>query len=100
MKDKDKKSFREKLPQKPLGSCTAIFARLFKQYALRYWFRIFLGVFAGLILGGAMHAYLTFLDFGISTEDGGQVLNEGLAFQKEGFGGRTICYDTYTLPLT
>ena len=67
MKDKDKKSFREKLPQKPLGSCTAIFARLFKQYALRYWFRIFLGVFAGLIMGGAMHAYLTFLDFGISS---------------------------------
>ena len=41
-----------------------------------------------------------FFDFGVSTEDGGQVLNEGLTFQKEGFGGRTICYDTYTLPLT
>ncbi len=67
MKDKDRKSFTEKLPQKPMGSCTAIFARLFKQYALRYWFRIFLGVFAGLIMGGAMHAYLTFLDFGISS---------------------------------
>ena len=40
-----------------------------------------------------------FLDFGISTEDGGQVLNEGLTFQKEGFGGRTICYDAYTIPI-
>lgn len=40
-----------------------------------------------------------FFDFGISTEDGGQVLNEGLTFQKEGFGGRTICYDAYTIPI-
>ena len=40
-----------------------------------------------------------FLDFGISTEEGGQVLNEGLTFQKEGFGGRTICYDAYTIPI-
>ena len=40
-----------------------------------------------------------FFDFGISTEEGGQVLNEGLTFQKEGFGGRTICYDTYCIPL-
>ena len=29
-----------------------------------------------------------FIDFGISTENGGHVLNEGLIFQKEGFGGR------------
>lgn len=34
-------------------------------------------------------------DFGISTEDGGNYLNEGLIMQKEGFGGRGICYDTY-----
>lgn len=36
-----------------------------------------------------------YFDFGISTEDGGKILNEGLLFQKEGFGGRAICYDTY-----
>ena len=36
-----------------------------------------------------------FFDFGISTENGGMVLNEGLIFQKEGFGGRGVCYDTY-----
>ncbi len=42
---------------------------------------------------------LDYLDFGISTEQGGQKLNEGLIFQKEGFGGRAICYDTYTIPL-
>lgn len=40
-----------------------------------------------------------YVDFGISTEDGGRCLNEGLIFQKEGFGGRATCYDTYTLKL-
>lgn len=39
------------------------------------------------------------LDFGISTERQGQVLNEGLIHQKEGFGGRGICYDTYRIDL-
>lgn len=34
-------------------------------------------------------------DFGTSTTDGGRVLNEGLVFQKEGFGGRGLVYDTY-----
>ncbi len=32
------------------------------------------------------------LDFGISTEDGGRYLNEGLISQKESFGGRTNVY--------
>lgn len=40
-----------------------------------------------------------FFDFGISTEDGGTVLNEGLIFQKEGFGGRSVVYDAYYLDL-
>lgn len=35
------------------------------------------------------------LDFGISTENNGLVLNEGLISQKEGFGGRTIAYYTW-----
>ena len=34
-----------------------------------------------------------YVDFGISTEQDGHYLNEGLLFQKEGFGGRGICYD-------
>ena len=42
---------------------------------------------------------LDFLDFGISTEQGGQFLNEGLIFQKEGFGGRAVSYDCYELAL-
>lgn len=36
-----------------------------------------------------------YFDFGVSTENGGLYLNESLLFQKEGFGGRGICYDTY-----
>ena len=40
-----------------------------------------------------------YFDFGISTEEGGRVLNEGLIFQKEGFGGRAVCYDSYLLNL-
>ncbi len=34
-------------------------------------------------------------DFGISTEQGGEVFNEGLCAQKEGFGARTIAYNFY-----
>ncbi|HEX6591709.1 MAG TPA: GNAT family N-acetyltransferase [Moraxellaceae bacterium] len=37
--------------------------------------------------------------FGISTEQAGQVLNEGLIAQKEGFGGRTVTHDFYELIL-
>jgi len=39
------------------------------------------------------------LDFGISTEDDGRWLNEGLIYQKEGFGGRGVVYSIYTLNL-
>lgn len=38
-----------------------------------------------------------YFEFGISTEDNGTYLNEGLIFQKEGFGGRGIVYDVYRL---
>lgn len=40
-----------------------------------------------------------YLDFGISTEQQGRLLNEGLIFQKEGFGARAVCYDAYTITL-
>lgn len=36
-----------------------------------------------------------YFDFGRSTETLGQMLNRGLIFQKEGFGARGVCYDTY-----
>ena len=39
----------------------------------------------------------TWLDFGISTEDHGTVLNEGLISQKESFGGRTNIYTVWEL---
>ena len=43
------------------------------------------------------HEYTSFtiFDFGQSTENMGNVLNESLIFQKEGFGGRGMLYDIY-----
>ncbi len=43
---------------------------------------------------------MAYLDFGVSTEHGGNYLNEGLIFQKEGFGARSVCYDSYELDLS
>ena len=40
-----------------------------------------------------------YFSFGISTEQDGQHLNEGLIFQKEGFGGRAVMHDFYELDL-
>lgn len=39
------------------------------------------------------------LDFGISTENGGMILNQGLISQKEGFGGRTQTYEMWSITL-
>lgn len=36
-----------------------------------------------------------FIDFGKSTSSNSADLNENLIFQKEGFGARAVCYDTY-----
>ena len=36
-----------------------------------------------------------YFDFGKSTEENGRKLNAPLIFQKEGFGGRGVCYDSY-----
>lgn len=40
-----------------------------------------------------------YVDMGRSTLDQGRHLNEGLIFQKEGFGGRAVCYDGYEISL-
>ena len=40
-----------------------------------------------------------FFDFGRSTEGDGTRLNTSLIYQKEGFGGRAVCYDTYEYEL-
>ncbi len=40
-----------------------------------------------------------YFDLGTSVEQGGLYMNEGLVFQKEGFGGRAIVYDTYQIDL-
>lgn len=38
-----------------------------------------------------------YFDFGISNENDGRYLNEGLARHKEEFGGRTVVYDIYEM---
>lgn len=48
------------------------------------------------LLGGC-YAEKTYFDFGISTEEGGVVLNEGLAAYKESYGARATVYDFYEL---
>ncbi|MBC7607585.1 MAG: GNAT family N-acetyltransferase, partial [Burkholderiales bacterium] len=40
---------------------------------------------------------LDFFDFGISNEENGKKLNEGLLFWKESFGGKTIVQDYYEI---
>lgn len=40
-----------------------------------------------------------YFDFGISTEDGGHYLNEGLAVQKQEFGARGIVYEEFSVRL-
>lgn len=62
------------------GALDWLFAQLLSQAA-----QLFVGV--------------RYFDFGTCNEQGGRYLNEGLIFQKEGFGGRAICYDTYCLKL-
>ena len=55
------------------------------------------GLFCHLI--AEVFAEKKYFDFGISTEQGGRYLNEGLAFQKEGFGARAVVYDIYKLKI-
>ena len=40
-----------------------------------------------------------YFDLGTSNLDGGLYLNESLIYQKEGFGGRGVCYDGYSVSL-
>lgn len=40
-----------------------------------------------------------YFDFGKSTEGDGSILNSALMYQKEGFGARSIVYDTYMVPI-
>jgi hypothetical protein len=47
------------------------------------------------------HAYAdaSFIDFGTSNVPHNSDLHESLIYQKEGFGGRAVCYDTYQYDL-
>ncbi len=46
------------------------------------------------------YAAKRYFDFGISTEQAGRFLNEGLIAQKEGFGGRGVVHKFFELALT
>lgn len=52
-------------------------------------------IFSTLITG--QYSQVPYFDFGISTEQGGHKLNEGLLNQKEGFGATGTVYDTYEI---
>ena len=41
-----------------------------------------------------------YFDFGVSTENNGHDLNEGLIALKEAFGGRAVCYNQYSLKIS
>jgi hypothetical protein len=51
------------------------------------------------VLLNDVYAQKRFFDFGISTDHSGMELNEGLIANKEGFGARSVVYDTYELAL-
>jgi hypothetical protein len=50
-----------------------------------------------LLMDDILHKFQdkSYLSFGISTEENGQILNEGLVSFKESFGGRAIIHDVY-----
>lgn len=56
------------------------------------------GLFAHLI--GERYAHKAYFDFGVSVEQGGRILNEGLIRQKESFGARAATYDTFEISIT
>ena len=41
------------------------------------------------------YANLPYFEFGTSAMADSNVINESLIFQKEGFGGRGVCFDRY-----
>ena len=47
-----------------------------------------------------LYADYPYIDFGKSTVSDSADLNENLIFQKEGFGARAVCYDTYEWDLS
>lgn len=54
-------------------------------------------IYSEVLLG--RHYGCPIFDFGNSNEDGGHYLNRNLIFEKEGWGGRGVCYDWYEYEL-
>lgn len=57
-----------------------MFWRMFRIFALPYWLQLTLGISASLVMGGAMHAYLRFMDMGLNALESGYVQKN---FQEE-----------------
>ena len=51
------------------------------------------------LLGQCSKDGMEYFDFGTSNRPDNDDLNDSLIFQKEGFGGRAVCYDTYEYSL-
>jgi len=56
---------------RPEKSALSIYWRLMRTFALKHWFRLFLGVFAGLLIGGTMAATLRVMDIGLNVFESG-----------------------------
>ncbi|MCL2412827.1 MAG: GNAT family N-acetyltransferase [Bacteroidales bacterium] len=62
--------------------------------------KIYAGEFLYELFISKLFSDFSYFDFGISTEKGGQFLNEGLIAYKEKFGGSTIVYDHYEIEIS
>ncbi len=70
------KSNQKKSEKSSSQNALAIYWRLFKRFAAVYWFRLSLGIGASLIMGGAMSAYLRFMDLGLNAIESGYVKSD------------------------
>ena len=66
-----RQELKRDLPIRPQGHVLHIFWRLFRDYAFRHWFRLFLGLLCALLMGGALHGFLRFFDVGIAAVEVG-----------------------------
>lgn len=60
----------------PEKSVIATYWRLMTTFACRYWFRLFLGVLAGMLVGGTLAAGLRVMDIGINMFESGLITQE------------------------
>lgn len=62
---------KQKPVSRPSSNALIIYWRLLRSFARPYWFRLLIGVSAGILMGSAMSAYLRFMDLGINALESG-----------------------------